>query len=149
MRILPLAASVLLAAPLAAASAPSLQPGQWKVEARVVSVDDNVPALLARMIEGRVETYERCVTAAEARRGPGKLLVPKNSRCEFSADDSAGGKLRVRGNCATGEGRMGLDLTGSHDGSSFTARNEATIAHRLGTVNVTAVHEGRRLGACR
>ncbi|WP_265587139.1 DUF3617 domain-containing protein [Sphingomicrobium arenosum] len=148
MRTLPLLAAAALAAPLAAA-APTPQPGLWTVEARVVSVDSqNVPALVRRMVEGRVETYERCLTPAQARGQFERLLVQEEARCSFSEARFAGGAMRVKGRCTSDKGDMTLDLSGTHSGTGFRATNKMTLTGRLGTVDVTAAHVGTRKGRC-
>lgn len=150
MRILPFLAVALLAAPLAAAAPPPpLAPGLWSVEARVVSIDSKeVPMLIRKMVEGRVETYERCVTPEEAAGKFEQVLVQKDASCRFAETDFADGKMRVRGRCASDKGNMTIDLEGRHTGARFTATSRTHLQSRIGAVNVTTAHVGTRRGAC-
>ncbi|MCJ7421478.1 DUF3617 domain-containing protein [Sphingomicrobium astaxanthinifaciens] len=153
MRLPLLSLPLLLAAPLAAAApaaapAPAPAPGLWSVEARVVSIDsERVPPLVRRMVEGRVETYERCLGADEAAAFE-RLLVERDATCTFTERDFANGAMRVRGRCTSARGSMTLDLAGRHSGDRFSATNRMRLAGALGTVAVTTRHVGSRRGPC-
>ncbi len=139
---------VLIAALLpAAASAQTVQSGQWEI---VTTVKEAVipgapPGAIAAM-KANPKKVSSCLTAAEANRGPEEIMK-QNKQCRFTRYSKKAGKLDSQMVCRQADGTMTATSTGSYTPTSFstTARMVRTGVQK---VTITTLAQGKRVGAC-
>lgn len=131
----------------ATASAQTVKSGQWQIvttirEARI----PGAPLAAIAAMKARPTRVSRCLTAAEANRGPEEIMK-QNKQCRFTRYSRKAGKLDSQMVCKQPDGTMTATSAGS-----FTATGFSTTAHmtRTGvqTVTMTTVAEGKRIGPC-
>lgn len=129
------------------AVAQTVQSGQWEI---VTTIKDAVipgapPATVAAM-KRQPNRVTRCLTAAEANRGP-EDIMKQNKQCRFTRYSKKAGKMDSQMVCKQPDGTMTATSTGR-----FTATSFSTTAHVVRTgaqsVTMTTLAEGKRVGAC-
>ena len=131
----------------ALAAAQTVQSGQWEIVTTVkeAAIAGAPPATIAAM-KATPTKVTRCLTAAEANRGP-QDIMKENKQCRFVRYSKKAGRLDAQMVCRQPDGTMTATSTGRFTATSFT-----TTAHMTRTgarpVTMTTLAEGRRLGAC-
>jgi hypothetical protein len=138
---------VALAAWPAIAGAQATQPGNWTIDTTITSVDmpGAPPAMVARL-KGHKTHASRCLSAAEAARGP-QEVVRDAKGCKMIRYDRKAGKLDAQMVCKDAQGTLTTTSTGTFTSSSYntTAKMVRTGGQRM---SMTMESVGKRTGSC-
>ena len=143
--VLAAAAAALIASP--AAADVQMQPGLWRVEQKVTSVEmENAPPGMADAAR-RSRVSQDCITPEEAAAGPSSMF--KNDRqCRLVRESSDGGRYEAVVVCNQDGGTSTVTLTGNFGATRFELTAAMEITGRR-PMKLTVVMTGERLGECR
>lgn len=131
----------------AAASAPLIQPGKWENKVEILDVKmSGGPPGLAEAMRGRPQVVTRCVTAAEASRGP-QSAMNADKACRFTRYYAANGRISSELVCTRPTGTTTATAQGSYTPTSYAAVGRVTMTGKV-QMTMTTRTSGRRLGGC-
>ncbi len=135
-------AGVLAAAPALAQVQP--QPGQYETTSVIESMNmPGVPPEVLTMMKGRVTTMKICLTEADMKKDPKKMLSADKS-CELKRYNYAGGKIDAEMTCKSQEGPMTMVMTGTYTTTSYAMRSTMS-----GGMNMVTRVSAKRIGPCK
>ena len=137
MRLI-LSCAVLLSS---AAVAQTVQPGMWETTSTTKSANmPDMPAFLAKRLQGHTVTVKHCITPEEAAQGP-KQMIAQQKSCSIDHYNMSGGRFDAKLICS------GTTVTSA---GSYTPVSMSGDSHVSGPngVDMTAHVESRRTGSC-
>ena len=142
----------------AADSAIRMEPGKWRTEVSVDSVDiANVPSQVADAMKKQLsavgkQTVEACVTKEQAERPPENLLGGKGMKsCRYDTFEIRGGKLNAAMTCqagASGPGTIHSKVSGDFGSSGYDLVSEARADMHGQSITTRTKIKGTWIGAC-
>ena len=136
-----------------AGTATSLNPGKWEHKIDLIEFDmPGMPPEAKSMMQNaidRVQRYEHCLTPEQAARPSEDFFTQANQDCRFEHYEWANGKIDMKMNCTTPEGRMTMVQTGRYEPDAFsTAMTQDISAGGTQRMSIKDKVEARRIGDC-
>ena len=142
-----LPAALLLTA-FAGSDGTPLQSGTWSVRTDITDINmPGAPPMLAKLMAKRPQTWNGCITPAQAAKGP-PLGTFARAGCTVTQKLSAGGVFTSHAVCPQPDGGTGTtDVSGTYGATSFNAvaKSVQTGKHPL-TMSLKLT--GTRKGGC-
>ncbi len=141
-----LVAAILAALPLAA-TAQTVQPGQWDIAITTDSMTmADMPPEVAAAMRGKTIHVKHCITPAEAARGP-QAMLGAQKECAFTKYTVLGGRMHSEMTCKQPGGLMKSVSDGTFTPTGFTATGK-TVLTGNGAMTMSATTVGKRTGTC-
>lgn len=129
------------------ALAQAIEPGWWEVENRIAAADmPGAPAGAAERLRGRTQTARRCLTLAEAARGP-QDMMRADPGCRIVRYSRKAGRIDGQMICKDAAGTLTATTTGRFTPTSFTS-TARLVRKGGGSMAMTIVTTGKRTGSC-
>lgn len=135
-----------------------MEPGKWRTEASVDSVEiANAPAQIADAMKRQLsatgkQTVESCVTKEQAERPPEDMLGGKGMKsCRYDNFEIKGGKLDAQMTCQggpSGPGSIQSKISGDFGSKSYDLVNETKADMQGQSVTTKTKIKGSRIGDC-
>ena len=142
----------------AADSAIRMEPGKWRTEVSVDSVEiANAPPQVADMMKKQLsasgkQTVEACVTKEQAERPPEELLGGKGMKsCRYDTFEIKGGKHDAQMTCQggpAGQGTIQSKLSGDFGSKGYDLVSETKTDMNGQSVTTKTKVKGSRIGDC-
>ncbi|WEK42846.1 MAG: DUF3617 domain-containing protein [Candidatus Sphingomonas colombiensis] len=142
----------------AANNAIRMEPGKWRTEVSVDTVDvANMPPQVADTMKRQLsaagkQTVEACVTKEQAERPPEDMLGGNGMKsCRYDTFEIKGGKLNAEMTCQgapSGPGAMHSKVSGDFGSSGYDLISEAKVDMNGQTITTKTKIKGTRIGAC-
>lgn len=139
-----------------AGTAKHLNPGKWQHKVTLLEMDvpGMPPEVRSMMQQGisQVQQFDHCLTPEQAKK-PGEDFFTKASQnCRYEHFNWGDGKIDLKMNCTTPEGRMTMVQTGTYQKDSFsmavTQVVQGTGAGSAGQMTIKARLDAQRVGDC-
>ncbi len=135
------------------AAALDIKPGKWEttittLDLKTTGLPKGMPANMMPPKPGPVKVTA-CVTAEDAKKGPGEMLKDSKLDCTIKSNTFAGGVVSSDATCKLPNGTMSMKMTGTYTPTEITYDSEASVD--AGPVHsVTTKHTvSRRIGDCK
>lgn len=121
-----------------------MQPGQYETTNVIESINmPGLPPQVIAMMKGKSTTMKICITEADVKNDPKKMLAADKS-CEMKRYNLVGGKLDAEMACKMPQGAVTMTMTGTYTPISYVVQSTMR-----GGMNIVSRTSARRLGPCK
>ncbi|MBR0553351.1 DUF3617 domain-containing protein [Stakelama marina] len=148
---------LLVAVAAATAGGPNVRPGEWKTTTTIVDFDmalpPGAPPGMLDMVKSRMNSHgmshSQCITAADLRDAPQKLVKSSKGKCSYDSFSMAGGKLHATATCNMEQsGTMKMTMDGRYTATTMDSTMEMRGKVPSGPMRMTMKMHGQRTGDC-